>query len=115
SMMDYDLLIICIRRYVSFEDGSGCVLDAPDCTWPRLQRALSIPGRIVKAGKQAAGGDFVSAVRIDSEQKDFRGGTVANVEPSANVSYCMGLAIGAGSSIGIKGYSAVMINCRAII
>jgi hypothetical protein len=85
--------MVCSRRSVSFEDGSGCVLDAPDCT--RLQRALRIPGLILQVGKQAAGGDFVSAVRIDSEQKDWRGGTVPNDEPKANVSYCMGLAIGA--------------------
>ena len=62
-----------------------------------LQRALKIPGLILQVGKQAAGGDFVSAVRIDSEQKDWRGGTVPNDESKANVSYCMGLAIGAGS------------------
>src|SRR5262249_29315331 len=107
--------MVCSRCYVSFEDGSGCVLDAPDCTRPRLQRAIRIDGRIVPPRSQAAGGDFVSAVRIDSEQKDWRVGTVPNVERSANVSYCMGLLIGAGSSIGIKkGYSFLMINSRHI-
>jgi hypothetical protein len=110
--IDFDVLIACSRRYVSFEDGSGCVLDAPGCT--RLQRAQTIRVQIAVVGRHAAGGDFVSAARIDSEQKDWRGGTVPNAELGADVSYRMGLAIGAGSSIGINGYSFVMINYRAI-
>jgi hypothetical protein len=48
SESDFDVLIVCSRRYVCFEDGSGCVLDAPGCT--RLQRAKTIPYELIVWG-----------------------------------------------------------------